>query len=259
VRVTLHVFTPPHSTTLSSLRYAIGAWQGYAVGWWRARHNTHHLVTNEHGNDPDIMTAPVLVYVRNNPTIAAALNAAQRWQQWYYVPAMSLMDVYWRFESMQYLAARPLAKTWGSWLLLAAHYAALFTLYRGQLGWLLFTLLVRGFLTGLVVFSTHYGEDILDGGRHGMTLVEQTALTSRNITGGYLVNLLTGYISLQTEHHLWPMMPTGHLEKAQPLCRAFFAKHGLLYRESNLYECVRYNIKALEYQSALQAARRKAE
>ena len=78
-----------------------------------------------------------------------------------------------------------------------------------------------------------------------MTLVEQTALTSRNITGGYLINLLTGYISLQTEHHLFPMMPTAHLDKAQPYVRAFFKKHGFVYRESNLLECVKFNIAAL--------------
>ena len=78
-----------------------------------------------------------------------------------------------------------------------------------------------------------------------MTLVEQTALTSRNITGGYLVNVLTGSISLQTEHHLFPMMPTANLDKAQPLVRAFFKKHGFVYRESNLIECVKFNIAAL--------------
>ena len=47
---------------------------------------------------------------------------------------------------------------------------------------------------GIVVFATHYGEDILDGGNHGMTLVEQTALTSRNITGGHVMNVRTGYL-----------------------------------------------------------------
>ena len=43
------------------------------------------------------------------------------------------------------------------------------------------------------------------------------------------------------------MMPTANLDKAQPLVRAFFKKHKLLYRESNLLECVKYNIKALEF------------
>ena len=85
----------------NAVGYALGMWQGYSVGWWRARHNTHHLVTNEDGNDPDIKTAPLLVYVRNNPAIAATLNAVQRWQQYYYVPLMSILDAYWRFESLQ--------------------------------------------------------------------------------------------------------------------------------------------------------------
>ena len=39
--------------------------------------------------------------MRNNPAIAATLNAVQRWQQYYYVPLMSILDAYWRFESLQ--------------------------------------------------------------------------------------------------------------------------------------------------------------
>ena len=135
----------------NAVGYALGMWQGYSVGWWRARHNTHHLVTNEDGNDPDIKTAPLLVYVRNNPAIAATLNAVQRWQQYYYVPLMTILDAYWRFESLQvprtpqpsretnpdprpiptprpdhptqYLAARPISKTWAEWLMMGVHYA----------------------------------------------------------------------------------------------------------------------------------------
>ena len=59
--------------------------------------------------------------------------------------------------------------------------------------------------------------------------------------------MLTGYISLQTEHHLFPMMPTANLDKAQPLVRELFKKHNLQYRESNLVECVKFNIAALEF------------
>merc|ERR1719258_65937 len=135
--------------------------------------------------------------------------------------------------------------------MMAGHYALLFWVFQAPDGsgtmWreLALMSLIRGFLTGIVVFATHYGEEHLEGGDHRLTLVEQTALTSRNITGGYVVNLLTGYISLQTEHHLFPMMPTAHLDKAQPYVRAFFKKHGFVYRESNLLECVKFNIAAL--------------
>lgn len=229
--------------------FLLGAWQGFTPGWWRARHNTHHLVTNEKGNDPDIKTAPVLTFVRGSPKVAATLNAVQRWQEYYYVPLMCLLDVYWRLESIAYLVVRPLQKTWLEWSLMGLHYAVTAWVFSGQMGWLLFASLVRGFLTGIVVFATHYGEEHLEGGDHKMTLVEQTALTSRNITGGYVVNLLTGYISLQTEHHLFPMMPTAHLSKCQPHVRAFFKKHGFHYRESNLLECVKFNIAALRHDS----------
>merc|ERR1719311_1383387 len=122
-----------------------------------------------------------------------------------------MLDFYWRVEGIAFVAMRKFKDMWLEWAML----------------------------------TTHYGEEHLDGGDHKMTLVEQTALTSRNITGGYLVNLLTGYISLQTEHHLFPMMPTAHLDKAQPYVRDFFKKHKLVYRESNLLECVKFNIAAL--------------
>jgi len=234
----------------NAIGFALGMWQGFVPGWWRARHNTHHLVTNERGNDPDIKTAPALTFVRNSAAAAKTLNAVQRWQQYYYVPLMALLDVYWRLESIQYLTVRKLKDTWLEWSMMAIHYAVLAWVFSGpegiMWGWMMFMSLIRGFLTGIVVFATHYGEEHLDGGNHKMTLVEQTALTSRNITGGYVINVLTGYISLQTEHHLFPMMPTAHLDKAQPLVRAFFKKHGLRYRESNLVECVKFNIAALD-------------
>jgi len=225
--------------------FLLGMWQGFSPGWWRARHNTHHLVTNEKGNDPDIKTAPALTFVRGNPELAKMLNFVQKWQEYYYVPLMALLDFYWRAESIQYLTVRKFKDVWLEWAMMLGHYAVLLWVFQGQMHWLPFCSLVRGFLTGIVVFATHYGEEHLEGGDHKMTLAEQTALTSRNITGGYVVNLLTGYISLQTEHHLFPMMPTAHLDKAQPLVREFFKKHGFLYRESNLVECVKFNIAAL--------------
>lgn len=191
--------------------YLLGFLQGYDVAWWRARHNTHHVCTNEDGSDPDIKTAPVLVYVRDTPKIAQALNRFQRYQQYYYVPVMVILDVYWRLESLAYVAMR-LPKMLPQAAVLGLHYAILLWAFAGHARELLLMTAVRGFLTGIVVFATHYGEDILDASSvQGMTLVEQTAKTSRNITGGWLVNVLTGFISLQTEHHLFPMMPTGHL------------------------------------------------
>ncbi len=229
----------------------LGTVQGYEVAWWRARHNTHHVVTNEDGNDPDIRTAPVLTYIRGNATLAKGLNWVQRWQEWYYLPVMCILDYYWRLESIMYIAMR-MPKYTRQALQLSLHYIFLAWAFQGQYSYIAVMSLFRGFLTGVVVFSTHYGEDLLEKNPK-MTLVRQTALTSRNITGGYLANLLTGFISLQTEHHLFPMMPTGSLSKIQPAVRAFFKKHKLEYREGNIFECVWQNIRALRYEGEQRA------
>jgi len=225
----------------------LGFWQGYEEGWWKARHNTHHICTNEDGNDPDIRTAPLLTFIRNNPAIAKSLNAVQRWQSWYYLGAMGLMDMYWRYESLEFIFKK-LPKMWPNLAGMAIHYSVLVWVFWGQLHLMWCMMFVRGFLTGTVVFATHYGEDVLEGD-HNLTLVEQTSKTSRNIKGGYMMNVLTGYISLQTEHHLFPMIPTSNLEKVQPRVRAFFKEWGLEYREDNIFECVKLCMAALDDKS----------
>eukprot|EP01104_Vermistella_antarctica_P007052 TRINITY_DN1779_c0_g1_i1.p1 TRINITY_DN1779_c0_g1~~TRINITY_DN1779_c0_g1_i1.p1 ORF type:complete len:1103 (+),score=271.00 TRINITY_DN1779_c0_g1_i1:233-3310(+) len=82
-----------------------GYLQGYEMAWWKARHNTHHVVTNEEGNDPDIKTAPVLTFV-NKITGAVSsrletktLNAIQKLQHFYFIPLLGMLHVYWRIES----------------------------------------------------------------------------------------------------------------------------------------------------------------
>lgn len=229
--------------------YVLGWIQGYEEFWWKARHNTHHVCTNEHGADPDIRTAPVFVYIRNDPRIAKTLSAIQKWQQWYYLPVFFIFDFYWRLESLIYLVVR-LPKVWAArrLVLMGAHYYLMYLMFHDKLALFAYASAVRGFLTGVVVFSTHYGEDILSTEEAAsMTLVEQTSKTSCNIMGGHWMNWCTGYISLQTEHHLWPMMPTANLEKAQVYTRAFFKKHGLEYREASIFGCVGRNLKALEF------------
>jgi hypothetical protein len=58
----------------------------------------------------------------------------------------------------------------------------------------------KGLFTALFVFSTHYPEDRVPAGANHMSLLEQTAFTSRNIGGGAIVNWMSGGISLQVIH-----------------------------------------------------------
>jgi fatty acid desaturase len=45
-----------------------------------------------------------------------------------------------------------------------------------------------------------------------------------------------GGLNYQIEHHLFPSMPRPNLKLAQPLVRAYCAKHGVAYTEKGLFE-----------------------
>jgi len=218
-----------------------GSAQGLSLAWWKARHNTHHVVTNEVGNDPDIKTSPVFTFFAQSKM----LNWIQKFQHIYYVPVVGLLDLYWRIESIEYLVSRGL-KYFDQILLTVVQYIFLYIVWA-PLGFkaFLFMSYLKGLMTGLVVFATHYAEDRLEAGT-SLTFAEQNALTSRNISGGLLVDYFSGRISRQVTHHLFPMMPTSNLARADPHVRAFLNKHGIEFREDSLLGCTIRNIQALE-------------
>ncbi|KJE94325.1 delta-8 desaturase [Capsaspora owczarzaki ATCC 30864] len=222
----------------------VGALQGYNLMWWKARHNTHHVVTNEVGNDPDIKTSPLFHFIQQYPDLNKKLKSIQRYQHIYYVPAMAILDLYWRFESIEFIARR-FKKMRFDALLLVAHYTGLAFVYSTTGFWPIYIcMLVRGWLTGLIVFSSHYAEERIDPDAH-MPFLEQTVRTSHNISGSSLWHFFTGYISMQAEHHLFPTMPRSNLPYVQPLVRELCLKHKLPYGEDNIIECVRHNIRSL--------------
>ena len=222
----------------------VGYLQTYELMWWKARHNTHHICTNEEGSDPDIETSPLLTYIHTKPQLAARLNSLQRLQSYYFLPSLCLLHVYWSLESLVYILARIRTMYLSLVFWIASAYFN-YWLFRDH-GFLMFIVYcyLKGFATGIVVFSTHYGEDRLPAD-HNLSLVEQTALTSRNITGPWILHQFCGAISYQIEHHLCPMMPRSNLSNFQPLVRKFFKEHGLEYRESSIFECALRNMEQL--------------
>jgi fatty acid desaturase len=253
-----------------SLSRVYGWLQGYELMWWKARHNTHHVTTNEDVNDPDAKTSPLFTYLkhhvgpgnaeklaalRQGPVLKAGLAAVQRLQTWYFLPSLGLLHLYWRIESIEYVFRR-LGKMKLPALNLLLHYACLYALYR-DVGWgpLLVAWYLKGLGTGWVVFATHYAEERLARGApvHAecpdvpLSLAEQTVRTSRNITSPFWAfHLFTGMISYQVEHHLFPMMPRCHYPAIKPRVEAFCKSHGLPYREDSFWGCLVRNMRALD-------------
>jgi len=86
-----------------------------------------------------------------------------------------------------------------------------------------------------------------------LSLVEQTCLTTRNIAGGMMnwMHWFSGGISLQIEHHMFPIMPRANLIKAQPYVKEFVTSHGLVFEESSLWECLKHNMERLDVNQTL--------
>eukprot|EP01137_Pigoraptor_chileana_P025675 Opistho-2@95488 len=223
----------------------LGGLQGYTVSWWKARHCTHHVTTNEVGNDPDIRTAPVFRFVQQYRDLKARLRTPlSKLQSFYFLPMMAVLDLYWRFESIQYVALR-IRKYAAQAALLVLHYAFLVWI-AFNCGWmpLVIASFVRGFGTAVVVFSSHYAEERMPK-EHELSFLEQTTRTSRNIEGSSFLHFMTGYISYQVEHHLIPTLPRSNLPKISPMVKALCRKHNLPYNQSSLVACVMRNIKSL--------------
>lgn len=228
----------------------LGGIRGTTILWWKKRHNTHHVSTNEVSNDPDIKLMPILHFFEK-----FVPNKAQKYQHIYYVPMFFLLHVYWFVESIMICRKnffnrnyyeRKLARQDTTYLIIHCMFSGVL-ISKAGIFYVLTVYYISGFLTAIVVFATHYGEDRLDPNEaKKMSLVEQTLLTSRNITGfrntewdNYIWNWLTGGLNQQIEHHLFPKTPSYNLGMITPYVKELAKKHGLEFRNDNIIECTR--------------------
>ena len=59
-------------------------------------------------------------------------------------------------------------------------------------------------------------------------------LGSANITGSKVMHFMTGNLSFQVEHHLFPDLPSNRYAEIAPQVQALFEKYGLTYVTGSL-------------------------
>ncbi|MEU4826436.1 acyl-CoA desaturase [Actinomadura sp. NPDC023710] len=92
----------------------------------------------------------------------------------------------------------------------------------------------------MIIFCGHFPGDVevfeeerLDGETKGEWYVRQMC-GSANITGGRLFHLMTGNLSHQIEHHLFPDMPSNRYGEIAPRVRALCDKYDIPYHTGTL-------------------------
>ncbi len=95
--------------------------------------------------------------------------------------------------------------------------------------------LVRNLWTHSVIMCGHFPEGVetferrsIEGETRGEWYLRQM-LGSANISGGKGMHLMTGNLSYQIEHHLFPDLPSNRYQEIAPRVRQLFEDYGLTY------------------------------
>jgi linoleoyl-CoA desaturase len=99
---------------------------------------------------------------------------------------------------------------------------------------------VRNFWAHAVIFCGHFPEGVavfpeeqLDGETRGQWYVRQM-LGSANLSGGPLLHVMTGNLSHQIEHHIFPDLPSNRYAEIAPRVREICERYGLRYTTGSL-------------------------
>jgi fatty acid desaturase len=212
---------------------------GMSYGWWMEKHTRHHANPNHEDLDPDV-SPDILVWSTDQARASRGLaRFVGRWQAFLFLPLLTLEGFNLHVASVRALRRPGLRRRWLEAALLCAHFAgylaALLTVLSPVKA-LVFLAVHQGLFgvyLGCTFAPNHKGMPTLTGDDRPDFLRRQV-LTSRNVRGGWLVDVALGGLNYQIEHHLFPNMPTPNLRRAQPMVRAYCRRLGIPYEETGL-------------------------
>nr|WP_307795154.1 acyl-CoA desaturase [Actinacidiphila acididurans] len=228
---------------------------GMSYGWWQDKHTRHHANPNHEDLDPDVVPY-ILVWSQDQARAARGLprRLGARQAYWFF-PLLALEGMNLHVAGVRALF-RPACKQRAlEAVLLGLHiagYAAALLLVLPPVQALVFLAVhqaVFGVYMGCTFAPNHKGMPTLTGDDRPDFLRRQV-LTSRNVRGGRLTDLVLGGLNYQIEHHLFPSMPTPHLRRAQPIVKAYCAELGIQYTESGLVTSYAQALRHLHHAGA---------
>jgi fatty acid desaturase len=212
---------------------------GMSYGWWVGKHNRHHAHPNTEGADPDIMLSVLAFTAGQAGTSRGVTRFLFRWQAFLFFPLLLGEAFGLHASSIRALTSRAGRRQVAELILLLVHLAGYLTvvfLFLPPVKAIVFIAVQQG-LFGLYLGASfapnHKGMPILTADDKTDFLRRQV-LTSRNVRGGWFVDLALGGLNYQIEHHLFPSMPRPNLRRAQPLIRDFCLEHGVPYCQASL-------------------------
>jgi fatty acid desaturase len=221
---------------------------GMSYGWWMDKHTRHHNNPNHDDLDPDV--APeVLIWATKSALGRRGLAGfITRHQAGLFFPLLTLLGIDLKVSSIKALRSGIVKRPVLEGVLLAVHAVA----YFGALLIVLSPLQALAFLVvhqalfgvylGMTFAPNHKGMPHPDGDED---FLRKQVLTSRNVRGGWFVDVALGGLNYQIEHHLFPGMPSPSLRKAQPIVQQYCQEIGVAYEQTGLIESYRQALRHL--------------
>jgi fatty acid desaturase len=213
---------------------------GISYAWWMNKHTRHHQHPNTIGKDPDIEVDTISFIEEDAAKRTGLMAMLTRKQGYLFFPLLTLEGLNLHFQSIKGLfAKRPIQGRALEITLIGVRLAA----YLGVIFWLLPIGMAFAFIgVQLAVFGVYMGASFAPNHK-GMALIpagvkvdflRRQVLTSRNIRGGFGMDVLYGGLNMQIEHHLFPGMARPHLHRARALVKAACENEGLTYTEATM-------------------------
>jgi len=226
---------------------------GMSYSWWLGKHNRHHANPNTEEADPDIMLKVLAMSTKQAVESRGLFRLLYRYQAYLFFPWLLLEAVAMRGASIGGLTnrgsrGRPIEAFLIGLNLIGMLSVVFVTL--SPLKAILFLCLQQGLFglyLGISFAPSHKGMPILKL-EHQYDFLRRQVLTSRNVRGGWFVDLAFGGLNYQIEHHLFPSMPRPNLRRSQALISEFCRQEGLPYCEASL---LRSHALALSYLNAV--------
>src|SRR5918993_4784789 len=212
---------------------------GISFGWWVPKHNAHHSNPNDEDLDPDIGIAALAFTAAQARGKRGLARGIARSQAFLFFPLLLLEAGHLHVASLRSILRGRGRTNAAEALLLLVHVAGYVTallLVLTPVQAVAFALVQQGLFglyLGCSFAPNHKGMPTLSEAEE-LDFLRRQVLTSRNVRGSRVVDVLLGGLNYQIEHHLFPNMPRPNLRRAQPLIRAFCQQHGLNYTEASL-------------------------
>ncbi len=214
---------------------------GMSYSWWMSKHTRHHANPNVVDKDPDIAIG-VLAFTEEDA--ARSTGGIKAWfarrQGYLFFPILLLEGIDLHLTGFRSVFGRGAVDRRGieiASLLVrfAVYLTAVFLLLPPGMAFAFLgvQLAVFGVYMGSSFAPNHKGMAILPHDSR-VDFLRRQVLTSRNIRGGWWMDVLMGGLNHQVEHHLFPNMPRPHLARARLLAKSYCDQHGIPYTETSL-------------------------